>query len=159
MPATPSVLFVCTGNICRSPTAEAVLRHKAAAAGLDVVSDSCGTSDEERGNPPDPRSVRAARARGYELARRGARQVRAADFARFGLILPMTRVHERALRRVAPADAVARIELFMSYAPEAGVLDVPDPWYGDAGDFEHALDLIEAGVDGIVARLLEQAPR
>src|SRR3954454_9574788 len=99
------VIFVCTGNICRSPTAEAVLRHKARVAGLDVLSDSCGTSDEERGNLPDPRAVGAARARGYELAGRGARQVRASDFTRFGLILAMTRVHERALRRAAPADA------------------------------------------------------
>src|SRR5436305_4333014 len=124
------VLFVCSGNICRSPTAEAVFLAKAAAAGLEVVADSAGTSDEERGNPPDRRSVAVAAARGYELPRRGARQVRPRDFTAFDLIVPMTRAHEHRLRRTAPPEATARIELLMSYAPAAGVVHVPDPGYG-----------------------------
>ena len=152
MPIT-RVLFVCTGNICRSPTAEAVFLAKAAAVGLKVVADSAGTSDEERGNLPDRRSVAVAAARGYELPRRGARQVRRGDFTAFDLIVPMTRAHEHRLRHTAPPEATARIELLMSYAPATGVVDVPDPWYGALPDFEHALDLIEEGVDGLVVDL------
>lgn len=149
----PRLLFVCTGNICRSPLAEALLRHRATALGLAVEVDSAGTSDEEEGNPPDRRAVEVARRRGFDLPRRRARQIRRPDFTRFDLILPMTRAHLRVLERLAPPEATAELRLFLDHAPDQGVRDVPDPWYGGMGDFERALDLIEAGVEGILREL------
>jgi protein-tyrosine phosphatase len=153
------ILFVCTGNICRSPLAEALLRHKAAAAGLEVEADSAGTSDEEAGNPPDRRARRVAERRGFRLPDRAARQVVRADFTRVDLILPMTRAHLRVLQRVAPPGATAELRLFMEHAPEQGLMDVPDPWYGGMPDFERALDMIEAGVEGLILALRGSAGR
>ncbi|MFO1037361.1 MAG: low molecular weight protein-tyrosine-phosphatase [Geminicoccaceae bacterium] len=154
----PRVLFVCTGNICRSPTAEGLLVHKAKAADFEVVADSAGTSDEERGNPPDPRARQVAQRRGVVLPERRARQVVRQDFERFDLILPMTRGHETILQRVVPQGATARIERFLNYAPELGLQDVPDPWYGTVKDYEHAFDLIEAGIDGLLRELMRGTP-
>ncbi len=148
------ILFVCTGNICRSPTAEAVFLDRARRHGLDVVVDSAGTSAEEAGNPPDARAIRAAAARGYRLPERRARRVCAADFTGFDRVLAMTSTHLRTLRSRAPSNTTARLELFLAAAPEVGVIDVPDPWYGGPADYERALDLIEAGVDGLVRDLL-----
>lgn len=152
--AQPRILFVCTGNICRSPTAEAVFLHRAQQQGLDAVADSAGTSAEEAGNPPDARAMRAAAARGYRLPERRARQVRNIDFTSFDRVLAMTTAHLQTLRDRAPVGATARLQLFLDYAPEAGLTDVPDPWYGGAADYEVALDLIEAGVEGLVRELL-----
>jgi protein-tyrosine phosphatase len=149
----PRILFVCTGNICRSPTAEGVLLHHARHNGLELVVDSAGTSAEEFGNPPDARARRVAEARGYRLPNRRARQVRDADFTDFDRILAMTRTHLRALERRAPATATARLQLFMSLAPEHGIEDVPDPWYGGLEDYELALDLIEHGIEGLLGEL------
>jgi protein-tyrosine phosphatase len=149
----PRILFVCTGNICRSPTAEGVLLHHARRSGLELVVDSAGTSAEEAGNPPDARARRVAEARGYLLPNRRARQVRTDDFASFDRIVAMTQTHLRALERRAPAAITARLELFMTYAPGHGILDVPDPWYGGLPDYEHALDLIEAGIEGLLREL------
>lgn len=149
----PRVLFVCTGNICRSPLAEGLLVHKARLLDFAVEADSAGTSDEEEGNPPDPRARRVAEKRGFRLPARTARQVVRADFTRFDLILPMTRAHLRILERVAPRDATARLRLFMDYAPDYGMMDVPDPWYGGMPDFEQVLDMIELGVDGLLLEL------
>ena len=150
---TPRILFVCTGNICRSPTAEGVLLHHARASGLELVVDSAGTSAEETGNPPDARARRIAEARGYRLPNRRARQIRDADFTGFDRVFAMTRLHLRTLERRAPAAATARLELFMTLAPEHGIEDVPDPWYGGSADYEHALDLIEAGIEGLLREL------
>jgi protein-tyrosine phosphatase len=149
----PRILFVCTGNICRSPTAEGVLLHRAREAGLELVVDSAGTSAEEMGNPPDARARRVAEARGYLLPDRRARQIRANDFITFDRILAMTGAHLRTLERRAPAETTARLELFMTHAPGHGIMDVPDPWYGGLADYEHALDLIEAGVEGLLRAL------
>lgn len=149
----PRILFVCTGNICRSPTAEAVLLHRAQARGIEVVADSAGTSAEEAGNPPDRRARAAARARGYTLPDRRARPVRAADFTGFDRVLAMTTAHLRTLERRAPPDGLARLQLFMDFVRADGPRDVPDPWYGDDAGFEQVLDLIEAGVDGLILDL------
>lgn len=149
------VLFVCTGNICRSPTAEGVFLHRAAERGLagEVAADSAGTSSEEHGNPPDPRARRAAAARGYALPDRRARRIAMADFDTFDLVIAMDRGHLAALNRMVPNRARDRLHLFMEFAGDGSPRDVPDPWYGGSADFEQALDMIEAGVDGLLDRL------
>ncbi len=155
------ILFVCTGNICRSPTAEGVFLHRAAARGLagTVAADSAGTSSEEHGNPPDPRARRAAGARGYALPDRRARRITPEDFEGFDLILGMDRGHIARLERIAPPQSRDRLRLFMEFAGDGMPRDVPDPWYGGMADFEHALDLIEAGVDGLLDALAADAER
>lgn len=145
----PSVLFVCTGNICRSPTAHALLLHKAAARGQPVRVDSAATSGEERGNPPDRRAVAELRRRGVTMPPHRARVVTAEDFRRFDLLIGMTASHVQALRQLAPTPA-PRIDLLMHYASNHDAIDVPDPWYGGEQDFIEAFDLIEAGVDGLL---------
>lgn len=153
------VLMVCLGNICRSPTAEGVLRAKLEAAGLgDVVAvDSAGTSGYHAGQKPDARAVRHAQQRGYSLAALRARQVTADDFRRFDLILAMDDDNLRELRRLRPQDATAQVMLLLEHGTDPqrprGDGRVPDPYYGPAGGFDHVLDLIEHGCDGVVAHL------
>ncbi|SCX57638.1 low molecular weight protein-tyrosine-phosphatase [Variovorax sp. EL159] len=151
-----AVLFICTGNICRSPTAHTLLMHKARAAGFEVEVDSAAISDEERGNPPDPRSVAEARRRGIEMHAHRARQVRTDDFARFDLIVGMTTHHCAALRRLAPTGTAGKVHMFTEFAD--GIEgDVPDPWYGGQKDFIEVFDLIDRGVDGLLAKLQADA--
>jgi protein-tyrosine phosphatase len=156
------VMTVCTGNICRSPMAEVVLRARLEDAGFGdrVVVDSTGVSDEEHGNPIDRRARAALASRGYDVPRREARQVRAADLADRDLVLAMTASHARALRRIAGDDeAAGRVVMFRTFDPAAPrvadradehLLDVDDPWYGGPENFEHCLDEIEAAADGVV---------
>ena len=153
-----NILFVCTGNICRSPTGEAVLRRMADAAGLGdaMTVESCGTHAYHIGQPPDARAQAAGEQRGYDFSGQRARQIASADFDRFDLILAMDGGHLDRLRRAAPAGRSDRIRRFLEFAPGAGRRDVPDPYYGGAEDYELALDLIEAGCRGIVAMLLEE---
>jgi protein-tyrosine phosphatase len=147
-----AILFICTGNICRSPTAHVLLMHKARAAGFHVEVDSAAISDEERGNPPDPRSVAEAKRRGIEMHAHSARQVRKADFERFDLIIGMTAQHCAALRRLATVGTAHKVHLFTEFAD--GIEgDVPDPWYGGHNDFVEVFDLIDRGVDGLLAKL------
>ena len=146
------LLFVCTGNICRSPTAESVFRARAADLS-DVAADSAGLDAYHVGEPPDPRAQESARRRGYDLGGQKARRLRVDDFREFDLILAMDRGHLRSMLRMAPKTSHDRIRLFLDYAPETGQRDVPDPWYGGPADFERMLDLVEAGVDGLVAAL------
>jgi protein-tyrosine phosphatase len=146
-----AVLFVCLGNICRSPTAEAVFRRMAHEAGLDAPCESAGTGGWNAGKPPYTPSILAARRRGYEMAGFRARQVRVEDFRRFGLILGMDRANLKDLRSLRPGDG-PEPRLLMDYAPNAPRQDIPDPWY--TRDFEGALDLIEEGCRGLVAALL-----
>jgi len=148
---TARVLFVCLGNICRSPTAEGVFRQRAHAAGLAVEADSAGTGAWHLGKPPYGPAIAAARARGYEIGDLRARQVARADFARFDLILAMDEDNHVDLARLCPPEARARLRYFLDYAPETGEYEVPDPYY--TGDFDTALDLIEAAATGLVADL------
>jgi protein-tyrosine phosphatase len=129
------VLFVCTGNICRSPTAEGVFRSLVDHAGLDdaVVVESAGTIAFHIGEPPDQRTQAAAAARGVDLSKQKARQIEAADFTRFDIIVAMDRSHHRELLGRAPDGSEDRIRLFMDYAPRNGIRDVPDPYYGGIG--------------------------
>jgi protein-tyrosine phosphatase len=152
------ILIVCLGNICRSPTAEGVLRRIAARefAGLPLYVDSAGTANYHVGEPPDRRSVAAARRRGYDLASLRARQIAPADFDRFDYVLAMDRPNLEQLR-VLGGGAAARIGLFMQFAPQLGVEEVPDPYYGGIEDFERVLDLCEAGARGLL-RSLAPAP-
>ena len=141
------VLFVCTGNTCRSPTAEGVFRHRVEAAGLAdrIGTDSVGTGNQRVGDSPDPRAIEAARARGYDLTPLRGRQLQQEDFERFDLLLAMDRGHRDHLLALCPRDEVSRIRLFLELAPESGRSDVPDPYHGDMSDYELALDLIEQG--------------
>jgi len=157
-PETVGVLFVCSGNICRSPTAEGVFRAKAAQAGLaarlDI--DSAGIGDWHVGRPPDARSRETALARGIDIGDQRARQVIAADFERFHYILGMDRSHYRALLQLAPDGAQARVRLFMNFAPQMATRDVPDPYYGALGGFDHVFGLIEAGADGLMREIRDR---
>ena len=148
------VLFVCLGNICRSPTAEGVLRHKLREAGLagQVGVASAGTGEWHIGNPPDQRSQRAALVRGYDLSAQRAQQVSRADFARYDLILAMDNSNLRNLKALQPSTGKAELDLFLRRY--AGVVDeVPDPYYdGDQG-FEQVLDLLEQACDALLVEL------
>ena len=162
------IITVCTGNICRSPMAEVVLRERLDAAGLGdrVVVDSTGISSEERGNPMDRRARQVLLAAGYSdpaIEEHSARRVRPEDLGERDLVLPMTAAHAAELRRLARRhnlpDAVADIIMFRTFDPAAPrtqdpsqerLLDVEDPWYGDLTDFEVCLDQVEAAADGIV---------
>jgi protein-tyrosine phosphatase len=149
------VLFVCLGNICRSPTAEGVFRHLLAqeAPELRVEVDSAGTADYHIGEPPDLRSQRAALRRGIDLGGLRARQVTPADFARFDLILAMDRGNLLELEARRPENSRARVQLLLQYAPDLGRLEVPDPYYRDASGFEEVLDLTAAASRGLLAAL------
>lgn len=148
------VLFVCMGNICRSPLAAAALRARLGgetAWAIDV--DSAGTHAYHVGEPADPRAFQAGARRGYDLAVHRARQVGREDFARFDYVLAMDRANLGELRGLAPAGHGARLALLLEYAPQTGVTEVPDPYFGGMHGFEQALDLIDAAVDGLIARL------
>jgi protein-tyrosine phosphatase len=153
------VLFVCLGNICRSPTAEGVLRHLAEreARGLALDIDSAGTADYHIGAPPDLRSQRAALKRGIDISKLQARQVTEEDFARFDLILAMDRENLRELETLKPGGSRASVKLFLDYAPHLDLREVPDPYYRDAPAFEHVLDLATAASRGLLAALEEGA--
>ncbi len=146
------VLFVCTGNICRSPTAEGVFRRMVEEAGLEgrISVDSAGTEGYHAGESPDPRSAEVARARGYPIDDLRSRQIRSRDFESFDLILAMDQGHLGQLRRLCPPERLGRLKLFLEYAPWAGARDVPDPYYGGPGGFTRVLDLIEVGCRGLL---------
>lgn len=149
------ILFVCMGNICRSPTAEGVFRHLLAerARELDVDIDSAGTHSYHVGHPPDHRAQTAARSRGVDLSLIRARRVTERDFHDFDLILAMDQDNLDELMLIRPADARAELRLFLDYAPDAGVRDVPDPYYGGSQGFEQVLDLVEAAARGLIEEI------
>jgi protein-tyrosine phosphatase len=149
-------LFVCMGNICRSPMAEGVFRnhvHKAGLAGR-IVSDSAGTHDYHVGEPPDPRAQRAARRRGYDIGALRGRQVARSDFAEFDHLLAMDRMNLRALARLCPAEHAHKLELFLEYAGIESAREVPDPYYGGEEGFERVLDLVEEAAQRMLRRFL-----
>lgn len=149
-----SVLFVCLGNICRSPLAEAVARKRLAEAGFDVRVASCGTGGWHAGEGADPRMVAAARAAGHDLSRHRARQLRGRDFMDHDLLLAMDRDNLRELRRLAATPAQAeRAALFLGWTGAAPPMEFPDPWYGDAAGFAASVELAERGIAGLVERL------
>lgn len=141
------ILFVCLGNICRSPTIEGVARTLAAreAAHLNLQFDSAGTADYHIGAAPDARSQRAALSRGYDISVLRARQLQPQDFQHFDLLLAMDADNLRDMRAIAPRGLEGRAQLFLSYLEGAGAGPVPDPYYGDAKGFETVLDLAEQG--------------
>jgi protein-tyrosine phosphatase len=153
------ILFVCLGNICRSPTAEIVFRSIAAreAPELALEIDSAGTAGYHIGSSPDARTQQAARRRGYDMSALRARQIEQDDFKRFDLILAMDRDNLDALNLSAPVGARDRIRLFLDFAPEAFASEVPDPYYGGPNGFEEVLDLVEAAAKGLLKHLQQQA--
>lgn len=153
------VLFVCMGNICRSPTAEGVFRQFVDAAGLSgaIESDSAGTHDYHIGAPPDSRAQAAAAQRGYDLSRLRARQVRTEDFADFDYVLAMDEVNRTALSRLCPSQYRDRVKLFLEFAPGAGRREVPDPYYGGKQGFEEVLDLVEDAARGLLEHIKSNA--
>ncbi len=150
-----SVLFVCLGNICRSPTADAVFGRKVEALGLQsrLLVDSAGTGGWHVGEPPDLRSQRHAARRGYDLSPLRARQVAADDFRRFDFILAMDRDNLAELERMRPRGHAGELDLFLRYGSGSRGLEVPDPYYGGEQGFEEVLDLIEEAADGLLAHL------
>ena len=149
------VLFVCLGNICRSPSAEGVFRHVLASEAPDLVVeiDSAGTADYHVGAPPDHRSIAAAKRRGIDLSTLRARVVTSEDFAYYDLILAMDRTNLAELKSRASAVHQGRIRLMMEFAPQAVSRDVPDPYYGGPQGFEEVLDLLEEAASGLVKEL------
>lgn len=150
------ILLVCMGNICRSPTAEGVLRARLAAAGLAdrVEVDSAGTHDYHVGAPPDHRSQAHAARRGVDLSALRARQVCAGDFERFDLLLAMDHDNLELLEEACPDPHLrAKLGLLMRFGPQAGSEVVPDPYDGGPAGFDHVLDLVEAASDGLVKHL------
>ncbi len=157
-PGGLAILMVCSGNICRSPTAEAVLRAKLQQAGVaGVLVDSAGTHGFHVSEAPDPRAQAAARRRGYDLSRLRARAVRDDDFQRFQWLLAMDKTHLAWLHQRLPAPQAQQASLLMIHARHhQGTAEVPDPYYGSPEGFEHVLDLVEDACDGLVDLLRRQ---
>ncbi|ATE59755.1 low molecular weight protein-tyrosine-phosphatase [Thauera sinica] len=146
------VLFVCTGNICRSPTAEGVARHFIDVGGYRdrIEVDSAGTNGYHAGEAPDPRTQKAALRRGYDLSALRARKIEALDFARFDLVLAMDRGHLDIMRRTCPEFYRGRLGLFMEYARNREFDEVPDPYYGGPTGFDAVLDMCEDAIQGLL---------
>lgn len=153
------VLFVCTGNICRSPTAEAVARHFIANSDLAgrIEVDSAGTHDYHVGETPDARSIKAAKKRGYDLASLRARKLELSDFQYFDLLLAMDAGHLDSMHRMCPEVYHPKIDLFMRFARNHDLDEVPDPYYGGADGFEKVLDYCEDAVQGLLERFPHHA--
>jgi protein-tyrosine phosphatase len=153
------LLFICLGNICRSPMAEGVFRRVAEEAGMldSFELDSAGLGGWHIGQAPDARAQAAAAARGIDISAQCARQVAVADFTRFDLLLAMDSENYAELVQLAPDGAADKVRRFLEFAPDAGTKDVPDPFFGGKAGFEHALDLIEQAARGLLAALIRDA--
>jgi protein-tyrosine phosphatase len=152
------VLFVCMGNICRSPTAEGVFGKLVEEAELQhlIMIDSAGTHAYHLGEPPDPRAQTTARARGIDLTRLRARRAIAEDFERFDYVLAMDRDNYAILADICPPEMDHKLRLFMDFAPELGISEVPDPYYGGANGFERVFDMVEVAARGLLAEIRRQ---
>ena len=155
---TVRVLFVCLGNICRSPTAEGVFRAQLAERGLEeqIEVDSAGTSDWHINEAPDRRTVAAALRRGYDLSALRGRQVRADDFYDFDYVLAMDSANLQTLKKLQPSDGKAHLALLLDYAPELSEREVPDPYNGGPQGFEYVLDLVEQACARLLSEILER---
>ena len=150
-----NVLFICSGNICRSPTAEGVFQSVVVEAGLDaaITVDSAGLGSWHAGEAPDRRAQAAARKRGFDLAGQRARQVTTGDFDRFDYIIGMDRQNRTGLMKLCPAGAEDRVHLFLDFVKGAEQAEIPDPYYGSGDGFERVLDLVEAASRGLLAHI------
>ncbi len=150
-----NVLFVCMGNICRSPTAESVFRALVEKEGMGqrILIDSAGTHDYHIGDAPDARAQSAALQRGYDMSALRGRQVQRADFARFDYVLAMDNDNLAILRRLRPQDATGHLGLFLAFSRRHGEREVPDPYYGGASGFQHVLELVEDASAGLLAHI------
>lgn len=153
-----SVLFCCMGNICRSPTAEAVFRAKVEEAGLaqHIMIDSVGTHDYHIGNPPDRRAQHAAKQRGYDMSKLRGRQVEVADFSRFDYVLAMDNENMANLYRLCPKEQRDRLGLFLQYAQQHQATEVPDPYYGGEDGFDQVLNMVEDAAAGLLLHIQRQ---
>lgn len=152
----PSVLFVCLGNICRSPLAEAAFRDASLRAGLAVKIDSAGTGDWHVGHPPDRRARAEAARHGIDISAYVARQVNASDFARFTHICALDASNLADLQAMAPSDAPARLALMLDYVPGYAGMSVPDPYHGGPQDFAECWRLVSLGAEALVRTLERQ---
>ena len=152
------VLFVCLGNICRSPASEGIFHAMVTKAGLsDVIDiDSAGTGAWHVGDPPDPRGQAAAVRRGYDLSAQRARKVTISDFEQFDYIIGMDSSNYADLAAIAPAASRDKIKLFLDFAPNLGIRDVPDPYYGGDAGFELVIDILEDACAGLMETLKAQ---
>lgn len=148
-----NLLFVCMGNICRSPTVEAVARVEFAKAGLDIEVASAGTESYHIGDRADPRSIAMAEAHGYPMSSHRARQVGPADFSRFDHLLVMDQTNLRALLTKAPENARDRVAMFLPFVGISKPVELPDPYYGSSRDFEVALELARDGIMALIDRI------
>jgi protein-tyrosine phosphatase len=148
-----SILFVCTGNICRSPTAEGIARALAVRHGLQCELESAGLGAWHVGEAPDKRAISAASVRGYDLSKQRARQICKQDFERFDHIIALDAGHLNQLRRLAPSDDSAQVSLLMDWSGGGDGIDVPDPYYGDLSDFDQVVEMVESAIEGLLAAL------
>jgi protein-tyrosine phosphatase len=155
---TIGVVFICMGNICRSPTAEAVFRHYVEKAGLNecIRIDSAGTHDYHIGDSPDARTQRAAKQRGYDMSCLRGRQVEVDDFFRFDYVLAMDEANLEILKRLRPRDAQSHLGLFLEFAERHSEREVPDPYYGGADGFERVLDMVEDAAGGLLRHIRQR---
>jgi len=160
MSVKQQVLFVCLGNICRSPTAHGVFEQLVASQGLQnsISVDSCGTGDWHIGHSPDARASVEALRRGYDLGHLRARQVSSEDFYQFDYILAMDAQNLNDLRSMCPAGFGGHLGLFLDYAPGTAIREVPDPYYGGDEGFSQVLDLVESASEGLLQEICRAAP-